>query len=464
MNDSPPTTSTTLIQGTILVVDDTPSNLMLLSRILTSNGFVVQLADNGATAVDMAQETIPDMILLDISMPVMDGFETCEKLKADERTNNIPVIFISALDTVEDKVKAFKVGAADYIPKPIEIKEVLARVNTHLANQHLREQLRNANIELEQRIDELTISREQLRERESTLRAFINAMPNLSFIFDDEGRYLEILTNEPELLLADAERLKGRLLKDVMSADEAELMMNAIQRAIETGKTQIIEYKLPILSGNERWFEGRISSMGKFPDGHSRVVFIAIDVTDRVQLYRETQRLATQDPLTGCFNRRHFRIVAEKELQRVARYKRPVSLMMLDIDYFKKFNDEYGHPAGDRLLCSLVNLCQKKLRNVDVLARYGGEEFVILMPETDLEAAVTMGERLRKEIEKMIVPTSGGNRSVTVSMGVASYISSGKQPLDVDILIKHADEALYEAKNAGRNCIRLWRDSNIERD
>jgi two-component system cell cycle response regulator len=462
MNDSPVVPDT--FQGTILIVDDTPSNLTLLSRILSSSGYTIQLADNGATAIDMASEIIPDLILLDISMPVMDGYETCEKLKADDRTSNIPVIFISALDETEDKVKGFKVGGADYIPKPIEIKEVLARVNAHLANQRLRNQLRLANTELEKKVEELTISKEQLQERESKLRALVNAMPNLSFIYDDEGRYLEILTNEPELLLAKVDELKGRLLKDVMPVEEAELMMSVIHRAIETGQTQIVEYKIPVLSGNERWFEGRIASMGKFSDGHSRVVFIAIDVTERVQLYQETERLATQDPLTGCFNRRHFMVLARQELQRVARYERPVSLVMLDIDHFKNFNDQYGHPAGDQLLCALVNLCQKILRNVDILARYGGEEFVILLPETDSDAVFLTGERLRKEIEKMEVVTSQGKQSVTVSIGAASYDKSGEHSLNVDVLIKQADQALYDAKNAGRNCIKLWRDVKNTRE
>jgi diguanylate cyclase (GGDEF)-like protein/PAS domain S-box-containing protein len=453
-----------IVQGTILVVDDTPSNLTLLSRILSGSGYIVQLADNGLTAIDMALDMIPDMILLDVNMPVMDGYETCEKLKADDRTSNIPVVFISALSETEDKVRAFKVGAADYIPKPIEVKEVLIRVNTHLANQRLRNQLRSANTELENRVNELTISREQLQERESKLRAFINALPNLSFIYDDEGRYLEILTNETELLLAKAEELKGRLLKDVMPADEADLMMVAIRRAIETGKTQVVEYKLPVLSGDEHWFEGRIASMGKFPDGHSRVVFIATDITERVQLYQETQKLAAQDPLTGCFNRRHFMVLAKQELQRIARYRRPVSLMMLDIDHFKNFNDQYGHPAGDQVLYALVILCQKILRNVDILARYGGEEFVILMPETDSHAVISTAERLREEIERMEVLTSQGGRSVTASMGAASYDESSGKSLSVDVLIERADQALYEAKNAGRNCIRLWQDLGVNED
>ncbi len=174
--------------------------------------------------------------------------------------------------------------------------------------------------------------------------------------------------------------------------------------------------------------------------------------------------MATQDPLTGCFNRRHFMIMAKQELQRVARYARPVSLLILDIDYFKNFNDQHGHPAGDQLLCALVKLCQKILRNVDVLARYGGEEFVILMPETDSDAVFFTGERLRDEIEKMEVVTPQGSRSVTVSIGATSYAGSSKHPQNVDVLIKQADQALYEAKNAGRNCIKLWRDLDVSKD
>jgi diguanylate cyclase (GGDEF)-like protein/PAS domain S-box-containing protein len=318
--------------------------------------------------------------------------------------------------------------------------------------------LRIANSELEKKIEELISSREQLQEQESALRAFIKAMPNLSFIKDDKGRYLEILTNKPELLLTNVEGLKGRLLTDVMAPDEAKLIMSAIHRAIETKETQVVEYIIPVVSGEERWFEGRIASMGIFSDGHNRVVFVATDVTERVELYQKTQRLATQDPLTGCFNRRHFMTLVKRELQRVSRYERSVSLAMLDIDHFKSFNDRYGHPVGDQVLCALVILCKKILRNVDILARYGGEEFIILMPESDSDASFLMAERLRKEIEKMEVMTPQGSCSVTVSMGIASYEESSELPLSVEVLIDRADRALYEAKNAGRNCIKMWRD------
>jgi len=302
------------LEGTILIVDDMAENVTLLSRILANQGYIVQTADNGAQAIDYARTASPDLILLDINMPGMDGFETCVRLKQDERTRDIPVIFISALDAVEEKVKAFHAGGVDYIPKPFEYEEVQARVKTHLAILRLRIQLQAANLEL-------TV-------------------------------------------------------------------------------------------------------------------------------------LANQDPLTACFNRRHFMEQAEKELQRSIRYQRPLSLVMLDIDKFKNFNDQYGHQVGDQVLCALVNLCQKELRSVDILGRYGGEEFIILTPETDAGGGLQAAERIREKIEKMEIASIKTKSSVTVSIGVASLDSDFNPAQTLDTLIKRADQALYAAKSAGRNCVR----------
>ncbi len=302
------------LEGTILIVDDMAENVTLLSRILANQGYTVQTADNGPQAIEIAQTSSPDLILLDINMPGMDGFETCVRLKQDERTRDIPVIFISALDSIEDKVKAFHSGGVDYIPKPFEYEEVRARVETHLAILRLRIQLQSAN--------------------------------------------------------------------------------------------------------------------------------------------RELAALANQDPLTACFNRRHFMTLAENELQRAIRYKRPLSLVMLDIDQFKNFNDQYGHQIGDQVLCALVNLCQKKLRKIDVLGRYGGEEFVILLPETIADGGLQAAERLRQRIEKMKIASIKTKLLVTVSMGVASLDSDFNPAQTLDMLIKRADQALYAAKSAGRNCVR----------
>ena len=438
----------------ILVVDDAPENITLLSRILRMSGYNIQVADNGAQAVNMARTMLPDMILLDVNMPVMDGFEACARLKDDERTHDIPVIFISALDNIEDKAKAFRVGGVDYILKPFEYEEVQARVETHLVIRRLRVQLEQANQALAGRVEELTNSRELLAERERRLSAFVNALPNLSFVVDEHGRYLEVIANDPSLLADRPEALVGRLIEDVLPPKEGAKIMAAIGQTIQTGKIHAIEYKIPVVSGGERWFEGRIALMEKSDHGNGKVVLMAADITERVQLYQKVQLLADQDVLTGCFNRRHFMILAEQELQRAMRYKHPLSLLMMDIDRFKRFNDRYGHQIGDKLLINLVILCQKQLRNVDILGRYGGEEFIVLMSETSAEGAMLVSERLRGKIEKMEVNTSEGSLSITVSMGLASLDRGFDESHTLDTMIKSADAALYAAKEAGRNCVK----------
>ncbi len=442
------------LHETILIVDDMPENVTLLVRILANQGYTVQTAENGAQAIKAAQRTSPDLILMDISMPGMDGFETCLCLKQNERTCDTPVIFISALDDIQDKVNAFQSGGVDYIPKPFDNEEVLARVATHLEIHRLRVQLQSANRELTSRLDELTRSQEQLHERQMKLDAFVNALPSLSFIYDEEGRYLEIMANETSLLATKAESLKGHLIAEVVPAPEAALMMDAILKAIETNETQVIEYKIPVLAGGERWFEGRVALMEKGADGHSKVVFIAAEISERIRLNQEIQRLANQDPLTACFNRRYFMTLAEYELQRSVRYQRPLSLIMLDIDEFKHFNDQYGHQIGDQVLCTLVNLCQKKLRSIDILGRYGGEEFIILLPETIAAGGLQAAERLREKIEKMEIASIEAKMPVTVSMGVASLDANFNTSQTLDMLIQRADQALYNAKSAGRNCVR----------
>jgi two-component system, cell cycle response regulator len=439
---------------TVLVVDDAPENIALLSRILKMTGYHILVADNGEQALDITRAMFPDIILLDINMPGMDGFEICAKLKEDERTREIPIIFISASDNVEDKTKAIRSGGVDYILKPFDYEEVQARVETHLVLRNLRVQLEQANQALAARVEELTDSRERLAERERRLSAFVSALPNISFILDDEGRYLEVIANETSLLFARPNELIGRLTEDMLPPQEGAKIMDAIGQTIQTGKIHVIEYKLPVLSGSERWFEGRIALMEKNEHGKSKVVLMASDITERVQLYQEVQRLANLDGLTGCFNRRHFMEKATIEIQRAMRYTHPISFLMMDIDHFKNFNDQYGHQIGDQLLCHLVDLCQKQIRNEDFLGRYGGEEFVILMPETASKGALIASERLRAEIEKMKINTADGKLSITVSMGLATLKRGFDNTHTLDTLVKSADKALYAAKAAGRNCVR----------
>jgi two-component system cell cycle response regulator len=440
-------------RGRILAVDNITANLKLLRRILETSGYEVFEVEDGDSAIQAAKEKKPDLILLDVNMPVMNGYETCARLKADESTRGIPIIFISALDDADAKYKAFQSGGVDYIIKPVGIEEVQARVEIHLSNQRLQSQLRAINQELADRIQELTVSQALLQERESKLQAFINAMPNLSFVYNEEGRYLEILSSQTDLLRASVNELKDHRINDLMPADIASLMMNAIHETINTGITQVIEYKIPVLDGNEHWFEGRIALMEKDDTGHGKVVFIATEISERVRLYDEVKLLATRDSLTGCLNRRHFLTLANQEYQHSIRYQRSLSILMLDIDHFKLVNDQYGHPVGDQVLCALVELINAKLRSVDIISRHGGEEFTILLPETQKNIAYQVAERLRAAVEEMEIWSSGIKISMTISIGVASLDAQSGVLESIEMMIHRADQAMYDAKVL-RNCVR----------
>ena len=171
------------------------------------------------------------------------------------------------------------------------------------------------------------------------------------------------------------------------------------------------------------------------------------------ELYRQ---LAITDPLTGIFNRRHFYQLSESELQRTCRYCRPLAVMMIDIDYFKRVNDSYGHAIGDQVLQALASLVREALRTIDIFARYGGEEFIVLLPETDLQAARLIAERLCRKIAETPVPIEPNPINITISVGASAFDPSAKsfpssKTTTLDQLIDLADKALYEAKNAGRN-------------
>jgi diguanylate cyclase (GGDEF)-like protein/PAS domain S-box-containing protein len=437
-------------QELILIVNDIPQSLLLLVRILINQGYLVVMAQPGASALQVARDIRPDLILLDINMLEMSGFAVAKELRNDEDTRGIPIVFISSLDKIEDTINAFHAGGADYIFNPFEVKEVLTRIKTHLYIHNQQTRLELANRELAARVEELTRSQELLKHNENKLRAFVDALPNLSFVYDEQGRYLEVLANEETLLAARVDVLLNHRIDEILPPAAAGIILSAIRQVVESGVTQAVEYTLPVLSGEERWFEAHITLMEKEETGHAKVLMVANDITERVRLFHEVQKLANLDPLTGCYNRRHFMKSAEQEIRRALRYKRPLSLMMLDIDKFKESNDCFGHQTGDLILCSLVSLCQQNLRADDLFGRYGGEEFIALMPEISLHQAESAARRLQSKIRLLQVDTPSGKVSITVSIGIASLDTRHNT---MDALISGADKALYAAKVAGRNCV-----------
>ncbi len=326
-------TTSKSFKNDILIVDDVPDNIRLLSNILTNQGYQVRKALNGKMALRAIHTSKPDLILLDINMPDMDGYQVCQELKSHIETEYIPIIFVSSMNETLDKVKAFSLGAIDYITKPFQVEEVLARIKNQLIIQQQQKELIIQNFELKKEI-------ENRKKIETALR-----LANL-----------------------------------------------------------------------------------------------------------ELERLAIIDELTKIPNRRRFDQYMEQEWSRMMREKNYLSLILCDIDYFKFYNDTYGHQAGDNCLFKVAQAlisCAK--RPSDLLARYGGEEFAMILPNTSQKGALKVGELMRLAVEKLQFPhkTSKINKYITLSVGVSSVIPNIN--LSFQDLIKSADEALYQSKQQGRN-------------
>jgi len=301
----------------ILIVDDVEDNLEILEDLLTFDGHNVQTVRSGVAALKRVRESRPDLILLDILMPEIDGFEVCTQLKADERTKDIPVVFVSSMANIEYKVKGFKVGGVDYINKPFHHAEILVRINTHITMLRLRKNLEEQNAELE--------------------------------------------------------------------------------------------------------------------------------------------RLANTDYLTNLYNRRRFFQAAQDEFAGAIRSRNPISITLMDLDYFKKINDTHGHLVGDHVLIHIAKLIRRHCRVSDVAARYGGEEFIILHPSIDRQKAYQVAEKIRKAVEVTPCSLEGDEINLTLSAGVVDT-QAGRDFNRIDDILGLADKALYRAKDAGRNQVVVFEE------
>ncbi|BAQ63404.1 diguanylate cyclase domain-containing protein [Geminocystis sp. NIES-3709] len=450
----------------ILIVDDQPANLRVLSKMLESKNYKVKKAPDGESAIIAAQSNPPDLILLDILMPNMDGYEVCEKLKSDTKTKDIPVIFISALSDVFDKIKAFEVGGIDYITKPFQEEEVLARITSQLTIQTQRKLLEKERELLEKEQDNLRKEIRQRKEAEAILyqsRALISSILNASLdgiaaleaVRDPKTGEIEdfrcIVVNPvtAQIFNSQPENLTGKLVfKKFINKVKPQLFSSFI-KVVETGKSleQDIRYNY---KNTQKWFHFIAVKLG---DGFSVTVR---DITVRKKLELKLSKLATIDGLTGVYNRHFFDNTLAQEWQRCDRGNEPLSLILCDVDYFKPYNDIYGHQAGDKCLIKVAQIMDNIVkRSSDFLARYGGEEFAIILPNTPLEGAINIAEQIRKEIQDLKIPHKHSEISdyVTLSLGIASVIPSSQN--SIESLIKMADNALYQAKENGRNQVKF---------
>jgi diguanylate cyclase (GGDEF)-like protein len=452
----------------LLIVDDQSNNLRVLDRILSENGYQVRKAINGKLAINSALSTIPDLILLDIRMPEIDGYEVCKQLKQMKETKDIPIIFLSALDEMQSKLQAFKVGGVDYITKPFQTEEVLARIENQLTIQRQKQQLQIEINERLQKEEELKAEIQRRKETEEILyqsRALINSVVNSSLdgiaalqsVRKVTGEIVDFRCLLINPIMAEAlgiakDKIMGKpMLKRLLYKLKLDLLDDFI-KLVQTGES--IEQDLHFrYKDADQWYDFIAVKLG---DGFAITVR---NITERKKMElqlnaanKELERLANLDGLTQIPNRRVFDNFLQREWKRGAREKQPLSLILIDVDYFKRYNDFYGHQVGDDCLIKIARLIDHCIkRPTDLAARYGGEEFAVILPNTPLKGATQLAELIQEQVRQLRLFHSASPVSdyVTLSIGVCSLIP---QPnTSARRLIVATDKALYQAKEQGRN-------------
>ncbi|MBA3031943.1 MAG: diguanylate cyclase [Gammaproteobacteria bacterium] len=557
----------------ILAIDDTPENLLTLGAALATE-FDLQVATSGAMGLALAQETAPDLILLDVMMPGMDGFETCRRLKDDPGLRNVPVIFVTALAEVGAESTGLALGAADYITKPINVEIARQRIRNLLDRENFRKAVEAQHSQLETRLAERTLAEDALRRSEQKLRMLLDNAADAVFIAGTEERWTYVNAQAVALLGYRREELLGMSIYDLVPpsyreryrqefaklsscdkvwARELRLIrkdgsripveMNAVQLpdgsiygscrniskrkqaeedqriaaiAFETQEgilvtdsagrilrvnhafTKLTGYSAKEAIGNspamlrsgrqdeefyrklwatllaDKYWEGEVWNRRKTgeiypqwltitavsrPDGKvTHYVAVFSDITERKATEEQIHRLAFCDPLTNLPNRRLLYDRCEQALRVCARHMNHGALLFLDLDRFKTLNDTWGHDVGDLLLIEVARRLLASVRAEDTVARMGGDEFVVLLAELSPEAPVAtaqareVGEKIRAAINAPY-SLNGLAHNSSPSIGICLF-DSNETP--VKELLMHADQAMYHAKAAGRNAVRVF--------
>ena len=444
----------------ILIVDDVPANTRLLEAKLSAEYYQVASARDGFEAVTKAKAWQPDLILLDVMMPGMDGFECCRVLKDDQSTLHIPIVMVTALGESAERLRGLEAGADDFLTKPVEYDTLMARVRSLVRLKRLLDEWRA-------RVD--TAHALGLTAHRPTVPSVAGAR---ALVIDEwelngdtilralalEGIEADpVRTGAEVIAAADARRYDLIVISLQLADDDSLKLISALRAADSTHETPLL---LVADSGEKdrvlRGFELGATDWLTVPVDENELRARARNQIRR-KFYQDRFRsdlgtaleMALTDPLTSLYNQRYLRRHLEGLMQ--SGQSRPIAVLMIDADHFKSVNDQYGHASGDVALKLIADTLRTRIRAFDSLARYGGEEFVVVMPGSNADDATAAAERLRMAVEAIVFePAPSVRHRLTVSVGVCCT----SDEIDTsDQLLRTADKALYEAKRRGRNCV-----------
>ena len=472
----------------VLIADDSALVLRMIEKMLVGAGYDVITARDGLEAIEKAVLEDVRLIILDVMMPRMNGYQACRLLKTDPVTRDLPVVILTSRDQAGDRFWGLETGADYYITKDSEPHRILDLVKNILGADHGGPRPRPAdgqrsNVDILSRVNDLldrklyeaTILSEIGRVARNLVHfdeTFTSVMGLVARVVDFtvaamafvEGDELDVVLMvqrhaSPEVIEDAKARLLDAIARERKGAGFSRVQARLFAPAAESGGPE--EQALggfadfPVVT-NER-LVGLLALGGKSlarlaPESAAFLGQVANQsyiVMENSRLFERVRNLSIRDGVTGLYNHRHIMEKAQAEFDRVGRYQDRFSVLMIDIDHFKKVNDEHGHPAGDAVLREVANVIRDCLRTVDSVGRYGGEEFVVILPHTPHDEAMQTAERVRSQVGAHAFHAPGGPLQVTISIGVATAPSEAADTAAA--VIREADKALYRAKSEGRD-------------
>jgi len=477
--------SPTLAGAKVMIADDDAALVNTLTYILREMGATVVALPDGEHLLERLASEGPDLLLLDIMMPKVDGLELLRRVKGDPRWADLPVLMVSSMPPEEATVQSFGLGAADFVPKPFRVRELTARIESRLVRSRELRAAREEALSQAKMVDILHEVTDALKPEEiyhilarrvahalnksrcslvlarpgdtygTVVAAYEN--PMLRNLRIQLGRYPEILKAlETDQVVIVEDVATDPLFAEVRAGwatDGLDVQIGSVvalpfrmrdqQAGVLFLRTTREEARLTRADAHfaDTVIKGAVAAIEKAHD-------FASVVSDRERL----EHLASHDALTGCLNRRALIEQLEREWERADRYQLVMTLLMVDLDHFKDVNDRRGHLAGDQVLQQIGELLRREGRSVDTVGRFGGEEFVVVLPETALNGALIVAERVRQRVQAHNFGTEAEPIKVTVSIGVASV--PDERATSPQTFLALADAALYRAKAEGRNVVR----------